>query len=73
MVSPMVLDHCGGGLHCGYCLGNRSSDQNVLSSSLYTARLPGLHGNPAAVPASQPSHTPRRPSPTIAEPVLGNS
>ena len=71
MVSPMVLDHCGGGLHCGYCLGKRSSDQNVLSSSLYTARLPGLQGNPAAVPASQPSHTPSRPSPTIAEPVLG--
>jgi hypothetical protein len=67
----MVLDHCGGGLHCGYCLGNRSSDQKVLSSSLYTARLPGLQGNPAAVPASQPSHTPSRPSPTIAEPVLG--
>ena len=31
---PIVLDHCAGGLHSGYCLGNCFSSQNVLILSL---------------------------------------
>ena len=37
--SPTVFDHWAGGRHCGYCLGNLSSDQKVSKRILYTARM----------------------------------
>ena len=32
--SPIILDHCAGGLHSGYCLGNLSRSQKVLNVTL---------------------------------------
>ena len=37
--SPIVFDHCAGGLHCGYCLGKVSSPQKVERVTLYTASM----------------------------------
>ena len=38
-VLPMSFDHCAGGLHSGYCLGNFSLSQKVLNVTWYTTNF----------------------------------
>ena len=42
-VLPMSFDHCAGGLHSGYCLGNFSLSQKVLNVTWYTTNFVDWH------------------------------